>query len=60
MEVSGQLLAPATVHTGKSPDILWTVNRRLDGPQSQPGRFGEEKKLLSLPRFEPRIVQTVS
>jgi hypothetical protein len=29
-------------------------------PQSRSGRFGEEKKLLALTGFEPRIIQLVS
>ena len=33
------------------------LSRRLDGPQTRSGRFGEEKTLFNLPGFEPRTVQ---
>jgi hypothetical protein len=35
------------------------LNRRLGGHQSRSGRFGKEKKLLSLLEFEPRTVYPV-
>jgi len=38
----------------------YPLNRRLGGPQSHSGRFGEEKYLLPLPGFDSRIVQTVA
>jgi hypothetical protein len=38
----------------------YPLSRRLGGPQSHSGRFGEEKYLLPLPGFDPRIVQTVA
>jgi hypothetical protein len=41
MEVSGQLHAPAALPQGKSS--WYPLDRRLGGPQSQPGRGGEEK-----------------
>jgi hypothetical protein len=38
-------------------EIRFPVNRRLGVPQSQSGRFGEEKKILSVPGSKPRIIQ---
>ena len=35
------------------------MHRRLDGPQGQSGRFGEEKNLFPLSGFELRTVQTI-
>jgi hypothetical protein len=32
------------------------IYRRLNGPQSWSGRYGEEKNLLSLPEIEPRFL----
>jgi hypothetical protein len=47
---------PSTALTrGKRPDTQ--LNRRLGGPQGRSGRFGEEKHLLPLPKFEPWIAQ---
>jgi hypothetical protein len=43
LEVSGQLHAPAAYSRGKRP--LYPLTRRLGGPQSRPGRRGEEKIL---------------
>jgi hypothetical protein len=37
----------------------YPLNRRLGGPQSRSGRFGENKNLLSLPEFESRTVQHI-
>jgi len=39
---------------------LYPVNRRLGGPHSRSGPFGEETNLLSLPGFEPGIVQSIA
>jgi len=39
---------------------LYPVNRRMGGPQMGTGRFGGKKNLLSLPGFEPRLVQPVA
>jgi hypothetical protein len=41
--VSGQLHAPAALPPGKEP--RYPLDRRLGGPQSRSGRFGEEKIL---------------
>jgi hypothetical protein len=41
MIISGQILAPAALPTGKEP--LVPMDRRLIGPQSRSGRGGEEK-----------------
>ena len=40
---------------GKSPSM--PLNRRVDGPQSCTGRWAQEKNLLPLPVFNPRILQ---
>jgi hypothetical protein len=37
-----------------------SLNKRLGGYPSRPGCFEEEKQLLLLPGFEPRIVQPVA
>jgi hypothetical protein len=39
----------------KAPQYL--LNRRLGGPQSRYGPFGEEKNIFTLPGLESRIVQ---
>jgi hypothetical protein len=47
MEVSGQLHAPAVLHSReRAPD------GRLGGPQSRSGRGGEEKNSQLQPRIE--------
>jgi hypothetical protein len=43
LEVSGQLHAPAALPLGKSP--RYPFYRRLGGPQSRSGRYGEDKIL---------------
>jgi hypothetical protein len=43
--VSGQLHAPAALPPGKSP--RYPFYRRLGGPQSRSGRYGEVKMTLS-------------
>jgi hypothetical protein len=43
LEVSVQVHAPAALLQGKEP--LYSLDRRLGGPQSQSGRHGEEKIL---------------
>jgi hypothetical protein len=52
MEVSDQLHELPALPPGKSP--WYPLGRRLDGPQSQPGRCGLEKNLLPLPGIEPQ------
>jgi hypothetical protein len=47
MEVSGQLHAPATLPPGKSP--RYPFYRRLGGPQSRSGRYGEVKIFFFYP-----------
>jgi len=44
MKVSGQLHAPAALPHGKRP--WYPMHRRLGGPQSRPGRGGENKNPL--------------
>jgi hypothetical protein len=48
MEVSGQLHVLAALPLGKEPLV-----RRLDGSQSRPGQY-EEEKFIFLPGIEPR------
>jgi hypothetical protein len=48
--VSGQLHAPAALPPGKSP--RYPFYRRLDGPQSRSGRYGEVKN------FDPTETRT--
>jgi hypothetical protein len=61
LEVSGQLHAPAALPPGKSP--RYPFYRRLGGPQSRSGRYGEVKFFFTLPGFElplPLIVQPIA
>jgi hypothetical protein len=51
MEVSGQLYAPAALPQEKSR--WYPLYRRLGGPQSRPGRGGEEKNSQPPPEIEP-------
>jgi hypothetical protein len=53
MEMSDQLHAPAALPQGP-------LDRRLGGPQSGSGRFGEEKHLLPLTGIQPRPFQLVA
>jgi hypothetical protein len=50
MEVSGQLRAPAALPPGIQPQ--YSLYRRLGGPHSTYGRYGED----SLPGIEPRLL----
>jgi len=36
------------------------LNRRPEGPHSQPGCFEEEKNLLPMPGLEPWIIQPIA
>jgi hypothetical protein len=54
MEMSGQLHAPAALPQGKSP--RYSLDKRLDGPQSHSGRGGEEKNSQSLPEWNPELL----
>jgi hypothetical protein len=49
---------PGCCLTKKEPQCLST--RRLGGPQSQSGHFGDEKNLLLPPEFDPWTVQSVA
>jgi hypothetical protein len=51
-------LRPGYLHPGKEPQR--PLKRRLVGPRRRYGRFGELKKLFSLPEFESRTVQPVA
>ena len=53
MAVNDQLDVLAALPPGKEPPI-YPLNRRLGGPQSQCGRFGEGNP-LPLPGIEPRF-----
>jgi hypothetical protein len=57
MEVSGQLYDAAALPQGKIP--CYPLDRRLDGPQSQSGRGGEEENSQPLLELEPPIIQPV-
>jgi hypothetical protein len=57
MEVSGQLDAPAALPPDK--ELWYPLNRWLTQPHSRFGCFEQERNLLSLTVFEPRIVQHV-
>jgi hypothetical protein len=37
-------------------ELQYQLNRRLDGPQTWTGRFGEEKIILPLPGFKFQTV----
>jgi hypothetical protein len=56
MEVSGQLHAPAALPPGKSPQ--YPFDRRLGGPQSRSGRYGEVTFFLLYrdPQLPPPLV----
>ena len=58
MAICGQHHAPVVVPPGKKH--RYPFNTRLGGPQSRSERFGEDKNLVSLPGFEPRIIQLVT
>jgi hypothetical protein len=45
--VNGELHALAALSPGKEPPVLF--GSRLDGPQNQPRRRGEQENLLPLP-----------
>jgi len=57
MEMSGHHHAVAALPRDESH---YPLVRRLSGPQSQSGRFGEEESLLPLLTFEPRIFQPLA
>jgi hypothetical protein len=56
--VSGQLHAPAALPAGKVP--RYTLDRKLDGPQSRSVHGGEEKNSQPLLGLEPPIIQPVA
>jgi hypothetical protein len=58
MEISGQLLVPASLLPGKEPQ--YPLDRRVGGPQSRSGHGGEEKNSQPLPGLEPPIIQPVA
>jgi hypothetical protein len=43
----------------KGNSLLYTLDRRLGGPQSRSGHDGEEKYSQPLPGLEPPIIQPV-
>ena len=61
MEVERRSFLNSAVHANyrrEEPGYPW--NRGLDGPKCRSARSEEEKKLVSLPWFEPRTVQPVA
>jgi hypothetical protein len=56
MEVSGQLHRPVALSPGKELPVR---HRRVDGPQSRPGGYGE-KKNLAPPRNRTPAAQTLA
>jgi len=57
MVVNGQLHAPAALYPGKKVGVHSTAGWM--GPRAGLDSFREEKTLLLLPGFEPRIVQPI-
>jgi len=53
MEVSGQLNAPATLSL--ETDSWFSLDRRLDGPQSCSGHGSKERKNFLLCTFDPEL-----
>jgi hypothetical protein len=53
MEVSDQLYCPAALSLGK--ELLYLLDRELDGLQRRPELGGEEQNLLSLTRIETQF-----
>jgi hypothetical protein len=49
--MNGQLHALAAL--SKEKELPYTLHRRLGGPQSQSGRFGEERNIWPLPAIDP-------
>lgn len=49
---------PGRCTPGKDP--RYPLSRRLAGPQSWSGRYGKEKYLLAVPKFKPRINNSVA
>jgi hypothetical protein len=56
MEVSSQRHSPTALPPGKQPLVPYPLYRRLDGPQIQSGRYGEEKNLLSPLGIKPLLL----
>jgi len=55
MEVSGRFHTKVVCHRGKTPQ--YPTSKRLGGPHTQYGHFGEEKSRLLLLRNEPRFIR---
>jgi hypothetical protein len=55
MEVSGQIHAPAALPPEKEPQ--YPLHKRLGGPQSRSEHSGEERHLLLVTGFEPRVLE---
>jgi hypothetical protein len=58
MQASGQLHAP--VAFSREELLAYPFNRRVDGPQSRFGRFGEDKFTLTLLGFESKIFKAIA
>jgi hypothetical protein len=54
MEVSGQLISPATLPPEKRPPYI--LDRRLAEPQRQSGRCGAEKN-VALSKIEENVLR---
>ena len=52
LELSGQFHASAALPPGKTPPPRYLLCRRLGGPQSRSGRYGQDKNLSTLPGLE--------
>jgi hypothetical protein len=49
---SNQLNAPVAIHVIQRKIIQYPLDRRLRGPQSRYGCYGEDKKQLPLPEIQ--------
>jgi hypothetical protein len=58
MEVSCQIYTPAVWPPGKNSQ--YPLCRSLGGPQSQFGRYEEERNLLPLQGLEPHLLASLS
>jgi len=58
MEVNGQPHATAAVLPKEN--TRYPLSRRLGGQHSRSGSFGEDENISPLPRFETRIVNSVT
>jgi len=57
ISIVGELSASCPDHLNSKKEPRYPLKRRLGGPQSRSGHFGEEKNLLFLLGFELRTAQ---